>query len=74
VKLGTDVKAILVVDQDEEDPAGQAVWSSTMPKCQRQVQTVKDCMMTFQKARKKQLMRQLDGTERYCRTFSKTFL
>uniref|UniRef100_A0A4W5RUV3 Uncharacterized protein n=1 Tax=Hucho hucho TaxID=62062 RepID=A0A4W5RUV3_9TELE len=42
-------------------------------KCQRQVQTFKNIMMTFQKAWKKQLMRQLDVTERYRRTFSKTF-
>ncbi|XP_035621767.1 cytochrome c oxidase assembly factor 4 homolog, mitochondrial [Oncorhynchus keta] len=32
-------------------------------KCQTQVQTFKDCMMTFQKARKEQLMKQRSSTE-----------
>ncbi|XP_064838540.1 cytochrome c oxidase assembly factor 4 homolog, mitochondrial [Oncorhynchus masou masou] len=32
-------------------------------KCQSQVQTFKDCMMTFQKARKEQLLKQRSSTE-----------
>uniref|UniRef100_A0A4W5R240 Cytochrome c oxidase assembly factor 4 homolog n=1 Tax=Hucho hucho TaxID=62062 RepID=A0A4W5R240_9TELE len=66
-------------DQDEEDLVDQMInRTGSMEqyavqegradhqdwrKCQRQVQTFKNCMMTFQKAWKKQLMRQLDVTE-----------